>query len=66
MILRNKKSSRLGLLAGLAIFFSGRGKKKTAVQDMQKLEFKTNTRRIGIRFTDKIRDIFRHKWLKKS
>jgi hypothetical protein len=64
MILHNKKSSRLGFLAGLAAFFSGRGK-KAARDDMQKLEFKASTQRMGVSFTDKIRDVFRHRWLKK-
>jgi hypothetical protein len=64
MHFNNKKISCLGFLAGLAALF-GRRNKATA-EDMQKLEFKTSTRRIGITFTDKIRDLFRHKWLKKS
>jgi hypothetical protein len=64
MILQNKKNSRLGFLAGLATLFGRR--KKTTADDMQKLEFKASTRRMGITFTDKIRDLFRHKWLKKS
>jgi hypothetical protein len=62
MISPNKKSSRLGFLAGLAALFGRR--KKTTAEDMQKLEFKTSAQRIGISFTDKIRDAFRHKWFK--
>jgi hypothetical protein len=64
MIPHNKKSSRLGFLAGVAALFSKRD--KTSAEDMQKLEFKTSTQWMGIRFTDKIRDAFRHKWIKKS
>jgi hypothetical protein len=64
MISHNKKSSRLGFLAGLAALFGGRN--KTVAEDMQKLEFKASTQRIGVSFTDKIRDVFRHKWIKKS
>jgi hypothetical protein len=60
----NKKSSRLGFLAALAAFF-GRQSKTTA-EDRRKLEFKASTQRMGITFTDKIRDAFRHKWIKKS
>jgi hypothetical protein len=63
MIPPNKKSSRLGFLAGLAAL-CGRRSKATA-EDMQKLEFKASTQRMGISFTDKIRDAFRHRWLKK-
>jgi hypothetical protein len=64
MISHDKKHSRLGFLAGLAALFGRRS--KTTVEDMRALEFKTSTRRIGLTFTDKIRDLFRHKWLKKS
>jgi hypothetical protein len=64
MISSDKKSSRLGFLAGLAALF-GRRSKPTA-EDKQKLEFKSSTQRIGISFTDKIRDAFRRKWIKKS
>jgi hypothetical protein len=64
MILHKKKSSWLGFLAGLAALFGKRN--KSAAEDMQKLEFKTSTQRMGIRFTDKIRDMFRHRWIKKS
>jgi len=63
MFAHNKKMSHLGFLAGLAALFGRRN--KTTAEDMQKLEFKTSTQRMGISFTDKIRDAFRHKWLKK-
>jgi hypothetical protein len=62
-MLNNKKSSRIGFLAGLAALFGRR--KKAAAEDMQKLEFKTSAQRIGISLTDKLRDAFRHRWLKK-
>jgi hypothetical protein len=64
MFVRKHKSSRLGFLAGLAALFGRR--KKTATEDMKKLEFKSSTQRMGVSFSDKIRDVFRHKWIKKS
>ena len=64
MIPRDKKSSCLGFLAGLAALFGRRS--KTTAKDRRKLEFKASTQRMGISFTDKIRDAFRHKWIKKS
>ena len=62
MISHNKKSSRLGFFVSLAALFGGR--KKTTAEDMQKLEFKTSAQRIGVSFTEKIRDAFRHRWFK--
>ena len=34
--------------------------------DLRQMEFKTSTQQMGIRFTEPIRRVFRHKWLKKS
>lgn len=63
MISPNKKNSLLGFIAG----WVARPKRSVTVdrQDMQKLEFKTSAQRMGISFTDKLRDAFRHRWLKK-
>ncbi|HEY5140190.1 MAG TPA: hypothetical protein VIJ25_12875 [Methylococcales bacterium] len=63
MIPPNKKSSLLGFIIGWLAWPKA---KRGHGDAMKKLEFKTSTRRIGITFTEKIRDIFRHKWLKKS
>lgn len=62
MISHNKKNSRLGFFVSLAALFGGR--KKATAEDIQKLEFKTSAQRIGISFTEKIRDAFRHRWFK--
>jgi hypothetical protein len=32
---------------------------------LQRAEFKTSTQRLGLRFTERIREIFRHRWIKK-
>ncbi len=51
----------LGFLAGL---FVGT-KKPLAVSKSQKTDpFQTSTQKIGVRFSDKIRDIFRNRWIK--
>ncbi len=47
-----------GLAAGL---FLGT---KTPPVDIKKGLFKESAQRIGVRFTEQIRDIFRKKWLK--
>ena len=40
-------------------------KRKAETNNLKKMEFSTSTQKIGISFTDKIRDIFRNKWVKK-
>jgi hypothetical protein len=33
-------------------------------EDLNRAEFKTSTQRMGVRFSEKMRDIFRFKWIK--
>lgn len=33
-------------------------------EHLRRLEFKTSTRKMGVRFTEKIRDTWRRRWLK--
>jgi hypothetical protein len=61
-MLKNKKNSFLGFIAAWAAWPKA---KRGHADAMQKLEFKASTQRIGISFTDKIRDIFRHRWIKR-
>lgn len=58
------KKTFLGSLAGRVLLLFGRRPGITE-KDMQKIEFKTSTQRLGLRFTEKIRNIFRRKWLKR-
>ncbi|MCK5174153.1 MAG: hypothetical protein KAR47_12235, partial [Planctomycetes bacterium] len=62
----DKTPGRLGRFAGiiLTVFGGGRREKQTQ-RDMQRLEFGASTQRIGVRFSEKIRNIYRHLWLKK-
>ncbi|HBG77344.1 MAG TPA: hypothetical protein DDW84_00650 [Phycisphaerales bacterium] len=41
-------------------------KVKPTPDDLKKMEFSSSTQRLGVSFTDKIRNAFRHRWLKKS
>jgi len=41
-------------------------KRKATSVDLKKLEFSASSQRLGISFTDKIRDIFRLKWIRKA
>lgn len=59
-----RAGSWLGSLAGRLMCLFGRTKKPT-IQDMAKMEFPTGTQRMGVRFTERMRTVFRHIWLKK-
>jgi len=39
---------------------------KLTKQDYRKSEFSTSTQKMGLRFTERIRSYFRHKWIKNS
>jgi len=56
------KQRRLGLAAGLLL---GRGSKpELTTRQLHQKDFKTSTQHIGIRFSDRLRDILRKGWLK--
>jgi hypothetical protein len=59
-----KIGSFLGLLAGWVLSVFGRSPAKPGKADLQHADFKTSTQRLGIRFTERIRRVFRFKWLK--
>ena len=49
----------------LLLVISSLFKRKVKPNDIRKMEFSASTQKMGVSFTDKIRDIFRHKWVKK-
>jgi len=57
-----RKIENLGISFLLVI--SSLFKRKTS-SDIRKMEFSTSTQKMGVGFTDKIRDIFRGRWIKK-
>jgi len=64
-MISHRKNSVLGFLAGLlASIFLKKAMKPTS-EDLKKAEFKSSTQRMGLRFTEQIRNIFRFKWIKK-
>jgi hypothetical protein len=65
MSARAKISSFLGSLAGLFLLLFGRSPVKPTAEDLQRAEFKASAQRLGIRFSERIRDVFRFRWLKK-
>jgi len=61
-----RKSSLLGALAGAFLPLFAKKKQPTGPDDLRKTEFKTSTQRLGVRFTERIRRVFRFKWLRRT
>ncbi|AQT67391.1 hypothetical protein STSP2_00535 [Anaerohalosphaera lusitana] len=62
---RTKKGLLLGGLIGLLGPLFTR-KPKPTQSDLQKADFRTSTRKMGLNFTDKLRNHFRTQWLRKN
>ena len=65
MMSGKEKRTLLGLLAGGLLSIFGKSTAKPTAEDFEKAEFKTSTQRLGISFNERIRRVFRFKWLKK-
>ncbi|MHC4154605.1 MAG: hypothetical protein ACYST6_06745 [Planctomycetota bacterium] len=59
-----KIGSFLGLLAGWVLSVFSRSPAQPGKADLQRADFKTSTQRLGVRFTERIRGVFRFRWLK--
>jgi hypothetical protein len=66
MSLGDTINSFLAFVAGLVLAIFGKSPAKPTPSDLKQADFKTSTQQMGIRFTEKIRDAFRFRWLKKS
>jgi hypothetical protein len=64
MAIRNKFGASLGFIAAQCMRLFG-GPPAQCGETQKKLNFSTSTQRMGLRFTDKLRDRFRSIWLKK-
>jgi hypothetical protein len=62
---KKKYTTKLGFFAGTLMALFGRYA-NTSSKALKNIEFKNSTQKLGISFTDKIRDVFRNKWLKKN
>jgi len=60
----SKINSFLGLLAGWLLSLFGKSHPKPVAEDLKRADFKTSTQHLGVRFSEKIRDVFRFRWLK--
>jgi hypothetical protein len=59
-----KINSFLGFIAGGLLSLFGKSLPKTGTEDLKRADFKTSTQHLGVRFSEKIRDVFRFRWLK--
>jgi hypothetical protein len=64
MSVKSKKSF-VSFVAGLFSLFGVRHI-RISNKDLKKAEFNTSIQRLGVRFSEKIRDVFRFKWLRKK
>jgi len=60
----NKFNSLLGLIAAGFLSLFGKSPPKPLADDLKRADFKTSTQYLGIRFSEKIRNVFRFRWLK--
>ncbi len=61
-----KFNSFIGAVAGCFLSVFVKSPPKPTSEDLSRAEFKTSTQRLGVRFTDKIRNVFRFKWIKRA
>ncbi|HAL44692.1 MAG: hypothetical protein A2Y12_05145 [Planctomycetes bacterium GWF2_42_9] len=54
------------LKISFVILISSLFKPKLKSKDLKKMDFSTSAQGMGISFTDKVRNVFRHKWIKKQ
>ena len=59
-----KINSFLGFVAGWLLSLFGKSPRKFVVDDLKQADFKTSTQHLGVRFSEKIRNVFRFRWLK--
>lgn len=65
MPVRDKISSFLGFLAGVLLSVFGKSRAEPTAEDFKRTEFKASTQHMGVRFAEKIRNVFRFRWLVK-
>ena len=64
MRVRTKINSFFSFLAAVLLTVFGKYPVKPNSNDLSRMEFKTSTQRLGVRFRESIRDVFRFKWIK--
>jgi len=66
MNFKRGKSAFLGSLAGAFSSVFGGKTKEPSAEDLKRADYNTSTKRLNVRFTEKIRNVFRFKWIKKA
>ncbi|MHC4221565.1 MAG: hypothetical protein ACYST9_04010 [Planctomycetota bacterium] len=61
-----KSRSFRGMAAGLIMSAFGKRPAKPTAKDFHRIEFKTSTQRMGLHFAQRIRDVFRFRWIRKG
>mgnify|MGYP000910251098 CR=1 FL=1 len=61
---QHKKALRLGLVAGLVAGWSHRPRPDITRADLRRHDYSASTQRLGVRFTERIRDVFRFRWIR--
>ncbi len=61
---QNPKSRRLGLGASLLLTVFGRKPELDSAAELYKKDFHPNTQKMGLRFTERMRKVFRLRWLR--
>jgi hypothetical protein len=61
-----KINSFLGFLAAGLLSLFGKPARKPVADDLKRADFKTSAQILGVRFSEKIRDVFRFKWIKRA
>jgi hypothetical protein len=56
----------ISFLLRLITVISSLFRPKTTSDDMKKVEFSSSSQRLGVSFTEKIRNIFRYRWIKRN
>ncbi len=63
---RNKNHIVNFIAGGVFAIFGAKRLRQPKTDDLKHAEFKTSTQRLGVRFSERIRDIFRIKWTRKK
>ncbi len=62
----HKRALRLGFAGGLLSHLLARRLPRATTDDLRKHDYPTSTQRLGLRFTERIRDTFRFRWLRRT
>ncbi len=62
---QSKRALWLGWAGGLLSQLLGRRRLPMTAGDLKKHDYRTSTQRMGVRFSERIRDTFRFRWLRK-